>query len=139
MHRRRFDENDKIINTLEEYPDAMRQLAREEEVMLVDLNDMSRILYEAWGPEKSKKAFVHYPAGTFPGQTNALEDNTHFNAYGGYQLCKCVLKGLIDNDSPLKEYITEDWTRFDPAQPDHIDSFFIPSSPFYSVVKPDGN
>jgi len=139
MHRRRFDENNKIINTLEEYPEAMRQLAREEGVMLVDLNNMSRILYEAWGPEESKKAFVHYPAGTFPGQTDALEDNTHFNAYGGYQLCKCVLKGLIDNDSPLKEYITEDWDWFDPAYPEDINNFFIPPTPFYSVTKPDGN
>jgi lysophospholipase L1-like esterase len=139
MHRRRFDENNKIINTLDEYPNAMRQLAQEEEVMLIDLNNMSGILYETWGPEESKKAFVHYPAGTFPDQTNALEDNTHFNAYGGYQLCKCVLKGLIDNDSPLKEYITEDYGWFDPAQPDDMDSFFIPPSPFYSVIKPDGN
>ncbi len=139
MHRRRFDENNKIINTLEEYPEAMRQLSREEGVMLVDLNNMSRILYEAWGPEESKKAFVHYPAGTFPGQTDALEDNTHFNAYGGYQLCKCVLKGLIDNDSPLKEYITEDWDWFDPAYPEDINNFFIPPTPFYSVTKPDGN
>lgn len=139
MHRRIFDENNKIINTLGEYPDAMRQLAEEEEVMLIDLNDMSRVLYEAWGPEDSKKAFVHYPAGTFPGQADALEDNTHFNAYGGYQLCKCVLRGLINNNSPLKEYIAEDYGRFDPAQPDDINNFFIPPTPFYSVIKPDGN
>jgi len=139
MHRRRFDENSKVINTLEEYPDAMRQLAREEEVMLVDLNNMSRTLYEAWGAEESKKAFVHYPAGTFPGQTGALEDNTHFNAYGGYQLCKCVLRGLIDNGSPLRDYIIEDYGWFDPAHPDDIDNFFISPTPFYSVIKPDGN
>ncbi|RNC65962.1 rhamnogalacturonan acetylesterase [Proteiniphilum sp. X52] len=139
MHRRRFDDNRQVINTLGEYPDAIRQLAEEENVMLIELNSMSKVLYEAWGPEESKKAFVHYPAGTFPGQTETLEDNTHFNAYGGYLLCKCVLKGLIDNDSPLKEYITEDWTWFDPAQPDDIDNFFIPPTPFYSVIKPDGN
>ncbi|SCD19751.1 Rhamnogalacturan_acetylesterase_like [Proteiniphilum saccharofermentans] len=139
MHRRRFDDNNRVINTLGEYPDAMRQLAEEEDVMLIDLNNMSKVLYEAWGPEESKKAFVHYPAGTFPGQTETLEDNTHFNAYGGYQLCKCVLKGLIENESPLKEYIVEDYGRFDPAQPDDIDNFLIPPTPFYSVIKPDGN
>lgn len=139
MHRRSFDENNKIINTLGEYPDAMKQLAKEENVMLIDLNKMSKILYEAWGPEYSKKAFVHYPAGTFPGQTDVLEDNTHFNAYGGYQLCKCVLKGLIDNNSPLKEYIVADYEPFNPAQPDSINNFFIPPTPSYSVIKPDGN
>ena len=31
------------------------------------------------GVEPSKKAFVHYPAGTYPGQNRVLADNTHFN------------------------------------------------------------
>lgn len=59
MHRRQFDENNKIINTLGDYPDAMRELAAQEQVALIDLNAMSRTLYEAWGPERSKRAFVH--------------------------------------------------------------------------------
>ena len=82
MHRRRFDEKGQVINTLGDYPDAMRQMAKQEQVPLIDLNAMSKILYEAWGAEQSTRAFVHYPAGTFPGQTEALADNTHFNAYG---------------------------------------------------------
>lgn len=107
--------------------------------MLVDLNRMTKTLYETWGPEESKKAFVHYPAGTFPNQTKPLADNTHFNTYGGYEICKCVLKGLIDNNSPLKKYIVKKVWSFDPAHPDDINNFFIPPSPFYSLVKPDGN
>ena len=35
MHRRRFDARGKIINTLDDYPEAMRQLAREQNVALV--------------------------------------------------------------------------------------------------------
>jgi hypothetical protein len=35
MHRRRFDENGKIINTLEDFPDAMRQIAKDENVALI--------------------------------------------------------------------------------------------------------
>ena len=139
MHRRRFDENGKIINTLGDFPDAARQLASEENVMLVDLNEMSRILYEAWGPEESKKAFVHYPAGTFPGQDQALEDNTHFNTYGGYQICKCILRGLKEIKSPIKDFILEDFVSFDPASPDDPANFHIPPTPFYSITKPEGN
>lgn len=139
VNRRHFDKNGKIINTLGDYPEAMRQLAKEENVMLIDLNRMSKTLYEAWGPEESKKAFVHYPAGTFPNQSQPLADDTHFNTYGGYEICKCVLKGLIDNNSPLKKYIIKEVWSFDPAHPDEINNFFIPPSPFYSIVKPDGN
>ena len=139
MHRRRFDEDNKVINTLGEYPNAMRQLAEEEGVMLIDLNEMSRVLYEAWGPEKSKKAFVHYPAGTFPGQTEALEDNTHFNTYGGYQICKSVVSRMAGDESPLNRFIAEDFGTFNPAQPDDVNRFYIPPTPSYSLIKPDGN
>lgn len=139
MHRRRFDEKGKIINTLDDYPDAVRLLASEESVMLIDLHEMSRVLYEAWGPEESKKAFVHYPAGTFPGQDEALEDNTHFNAFGGNQICKCILRAIQENDSPLKNFIAKDFSSFDPAFPDNPDNFYISPTPFYSITKPEGN
>ena len=139
MHRRRFDDNGKIINTLEDFPDAVRQTGKELNVMVVDLNAMSKILYEAWGPDESIRAFVHYPAGTFPGQKTDLADNTHFNSFGGYQICKCILKGLIDNKSPLRKYIVKDFKSFDPAKPDKFNQFNIPATPFSSIEKPDGN
>ncbi len=95
-HRRRFDGNGKAVNSHGDYPHAMRQLAREENVALVDLHQSSATLLEAWGDEKSKCAFVHYPKGTFPGQESDLADNSHFNFYGGDQLAKSVVRGMID-------------------------------------------
>jgi lysophospholipase L1-like esterase len=139
MHRRQFDDDNMIINTLGEYPDAMRELAKQEQVALIDLNSMSKTLYEAWGPEQSKRAFVHYPAGTFPGQTEALADNTHFNAYGGDQLVRCIIKGIIDNNLPIGDYFREGYIPFDPAHPDVPDTFFVSLTPFYSIIKPEGN
>lgn len=140
MHRRSFDPaTGKIINTHGDYPAAVQELAREEQIPLIDLNEMSRTLYEAWGEEGSKKAFVHYPAGTFPGQTDALADNTHFNSSGAYQIARCVLRGIVENKLPLQQYFTDDFTLFDPAHPDAIDSVQIPLTPFSSTLKPDGN
>jgi lysophospholipase L1-like esterase len=52
MHRRSFDSSGHIINTLLDYPEAVRQTSKEEGVALVDLKAMSKTLYEAWGPEK---------------------------------------------------------------------------------------
>ena len=139
MHRRFFDDNGKVKNTHGDYPDAVRQLAKEEKITLIDLNNMSATLYEAWGVEGSKRAFVHYPAGTFPNQKEPLADNTHFNPYGGTEIAKCILKGIIDNNLPVKKYIRKDVRLFDPAHPDDPDKFDIPSTPFSSMVKPDGN
>jgi lysophospholipase L1-like esterase len=139
MHRRRFDENGKVINTHGEYPNAVRQLAKEENIAHIDLNNMSAILYEAWGEEGSKRAFVHYPAGTFPNQQEALADNTHFNFYGGYEIARCILKGIIEANLPLKKYILKGYAPFDPAHPDDADAFNIPPTPFASMEKPEGN
>lgn len=139
MNRRTFDSEGKITNSHGDYPDAVRKLAKQENVALIDLNAMSKTLYEAWGDEGSKKAFVHFPAGTFPGQDKDLADNTHFNPYGGYELAKCIIQGIKDNNLPIKKYIVKDFNGFDPAQPDAFDSVCIPRSPSYSMVKPDGN
>jgi lysophospholipase L1-like esterase len=138
-NRRKFDENGEIINTLEEYPEAMRQLAKKENIPLIDLNAMSKQLYEALGVENSKKAFVHYPANTYPDQDKPLEDNTHFNPYGAYELAKCVVQGIIDNKMELKEYVVDDFNGFNPGQPDNWETFFWPESPVKESLKPDGD
>ena len=138
-NRRRFDENGKIINTLENFPEAMRQVAVEEKVMLIDLNAMSKDLYEALGPETSKKAFVHYPANTFSGQDKPLADDTHFNTYGAYELAKCVVQSIVNNNYNLKKFIRADWKTFDPKIPDSLTDFRWYESPSVEVQKPDGN
>ncbi|MBT29292.1 MAG: rhamnogalacturonan acetylesterase [Thalassobius sp.] len=139
MHRRRFDEQGKIINTLENYPEAMRQTAEEEQVALVDLNAMSKDFYEAMGVEDSKKAFVHFAAGTFPGQEKDLADDTHFSTYGAYELAKCIVEGVKDNVPELAKHLRDNLPEFDPAKPDDFESFDWPLSPSFENKKPDGN
>ncbi|MFB6340819.1 rhamnogalacturonan acetylesterase [Saccharicrinis sp. FJH62] len=138
-NRRVFDDNGKIVNTLEEYPEAMRQLAKEENVPLIDLNAMSKELFEALGPENSKKAFVHYPAHTYPGQDKPLADNTHFNPYGAYELAKCVVESIKENYPQLAKYVSDDFKGYDPNHPDSYENFFWPVSPAVELIKPDGN
>lgn len=128
MYRRRFDADGKIVNTLGDYPEAMRQLARDERIALIDLNALSRTFFETLGPENSKKAFVHYPAGTFPGQNDALRDDTHFNAYGGYQLARCVVESIRASVPDLARHLTQDVPPFDPRHPDPADAWSLPAS-----------
>jgi Lysophospholipase L1 and related esterases len=137
--RRSFNEQGKIMDTHGEYPNAMKKLAREENVPLIDLNAMTRTLYETWGVEPSTKAFVHYPANTYPGQTQALADNTHFNPYGAYEISKCIIEGMKANKLDIIKYLRKDYRPFNPQKPDAIDSFHWNQSPFTEVEKPDGN
>lgn len=137
--RRSFDNSGKIQETHEDYPDAMRWVAQREGVQVIELHDMTRVFYEAMGVEPSKKAFVHYPAGTYPNQTKDLADNTHFNPYGAYEIAKCVIEGIKQLNLPWVKYLRDDYHPFNPAAPDRVDTFKWNDSPFTEVEKPDGN
>jgi lysophospholipase L1-like esterase len=139
MHRRSFDSTGHITNTLSDYPEAMRQTGKEENVPVIDLNAMSKILYEVWGPEKSIKAFVHFPANTFPNQPQELKDNTHFTSYGAYELAKCVVNGIKQNIPSLAKYLKQNLPAFEPNNPDPFEKWSLPASAFIGSVKPDGN
>lgn len=138
-NRRTFDSTGHITNSLLDYPEAMRQTGKEENVAVIDLNAMSKVFYEALGPEKSKKAFVHYPAHTFPGQETEFKDNTHFSTYGAYELAKCVINGIKEAKLPIAAFIKKDWKKFDPAYPDPVETWSLPMSLFINIKKPDGN
>ncbi len=139
MHRRTFDSLGKITNSLGDYPEAVRQTGKEEGVAVIDLNAMSKTLYEALGPEKSVKAFVHFPANTYPNQPKDVKDNTHFSTYGAYQLAKCIANGIKENIPALAKYLKNDLKRYHPSLPDEPANWALPQSSFVGVVKPDGN
>lgn len=137
--RRSFGPDGKIKDTHEDYPEAMRWLAAKENIPLIDLNEMTRTFYEAMGVEESKKAFVHYPAGTYPNQTKDFADNTHFNPYGAYEIAKCIIEGMKKLNLPIIQYLREDYVTYNPAQPDDWNTFQWYDSPFTETEKPDGN
>jgi lysophospholipase L1-like esterase len=129
MHRRTFDAEGKITNSLAGYPDAVREIAATQHVALIDLNAMSKTLFEAMGPEGTLKAFMHYPANAFPNQTEAINDNTHFNKYGAYELARCVVQGIRADKLPIAKVLDKDVPAFNPLQPDAVDAFSLPATP----------
>jgi lysophospholipase L1-like esterase len=138
MNRRAFDADGHIEQTLGDYPQAMREVAAQDHLELINLNAMSKTLFEAMGPEGTLKAFVHYPANTFPDQPTELKDNTHFNAYGAYELTRCIVQDMRAQHLPLARYLDSGIPPFDPAHPDPVDSFHLPPSPFVSADTPYG-
>ena len=139
--RRRFDDatHTKILETHEDYPDAMRDVARREKVPVIELHDMTRDFFETLGFEGSKKALVHYPANTFPGQEKALEDNTHFNPYGAYEVAKMVVMGMKQLGLPLVQHLHKDWQDFDPRHPDNPETFQWYPADRQDATRPDGD
>lgn len=110
-------------NTLDGYPDAVRSVAKEEGVPLIDLHAASKVFYKALGADLDK----------------AFQDGTHHNNYGSYELARCVVEVVRKNIPGLAKFLAEDVTPFDPAHPDPVEKFFMPASPGVSELKPDGN
>lgn len=138
--RRAFNDDKKTLkNTHGDFPAVMKQVAERENVPLIDLNKMTKIFFETLGYEDSKKALVHYPAGTWPGQDRKLEDNTHFNTYGAYEVAKMVVMGMKELRLPITQNLRADFTVFSPAQPDDPATFKWAPARRYEIVKPDGN
>lgn len=129
MFRRNFDEHGKIVDTMAGYPEAMRAIAAEQHVTLIDLNALSRTLFEVLGPEGTQQAFVHYAANSFPNQTEAIHDDTHFNNYGAYELAQCIATGLRASQLPLAKKLVRNAGHFDPAHPDPLATFSLPFTP----------
>jgi hypothetical protein len=129
MNRRTFDDTGKIRNSLDGYPDATREVAAQQKVALIDLNAMSKTLFDVMGPEGTLKAFMHFPANSFPGQTAAISDDTHFNGYGAYELARCIVHGIREAKLPLTKFLDPAIPDFNPAHPDSQPDFHLPFTP----------
>lgn len=127
VNRLTLDSDGKITNSLGDFPEAVRQVAKEHRVALIDLNAMSKLFYEALDPVGSHKAF-------------AGKDTTHHSNYGSYELAKCIVQGILDAKLPLAAHIIGDFHGFDPAHPDPLSNFDIPAEPARgSAERPLGN
>jgi lysophospholipase L1-like esterase len=117
--RRNFNPDGRIRSTLADYAEAVRAVAAEEKVALIDLNAASIAFYQALGPEKSPLAFG-----------NGGKDATHHNVYGAYILARAVVEGIRGSGSPLAGLLAPGLAPFDPAHPMPPEAFHLaPSAP----------
>ena len=85
--RRRFGADGQVRDTHGEYPEAVRQVAAEEQVPLLDLEKRSRELLSKMGPDQSKRLFDWVEPGEYEKCPEGLKDDTHFNAFGASRMC----------------------------------------------------
>lgn len=107
VQRRSFDKDGNFKETHGDYPLAMRQLARQYEVPLIDLTISSRILYEKIGSEESKKLFLWFTKGENCNFPDGVQDDTHFSEYGANKIANLVIKEIHKINLPLTKYLKE--------------------------------
>jgi lysophospholipase L1-like esterase len=86
VERRRFDASGNAVPSHGDYPAAMRALAKEERVALLDLQALSLALWQRLGVEETK---------TYFNWTATEQDNTHFNPPGAIAVARLVAQELL--------------------------------------------
>lgn len=129
MNRETFDADGHITDSFAGYIQAARKVAADTNTALIDLNAMSKTMYETWGPAGADHAFMKFKAGSYPGVERDISDTTHFNSYGAYELARCIVKGIKDDNLPIAKFLDPSVPAFDPAHPDAFADFHSPYSP----------
>lgn len=126
--RRNWSADGRIRTTLGDYAAAVKAVAAEEKVPVIDLNAASIRVYESLGTARAPLAF-----------NDGGKDATHHNNYGAWVLARAVAQGMADARLPLATHLQIDLNPFDPARPPAPETFVLAPSARTSGVRPDGN
>ncbi|MBK9382664.1 MAG: rhamnogalacturonan acetylesterase [Chitinophagaceae bacterium] len=105
VSRRKFDKEGLAVETHKAYSALTREVALEQNVLFIDLDEKSRSLYQQFGPEHSKLLFLQLQPGEHPNYPDGRNDNTHFNELGARLIAQLVLKELKGLNTELNNRI----------------------------------
>jgi lysophospholipase L1-like esterase len=103
--RRRFGPSGELIDTHGDYPGAMRAVADEEKVPLLDLTKLSSEMLKKYGPERSKELFLWIPPGDYSSVPEGKQDDTHLSALGASRISELAVAELVRLQLPLMRWL----------------------------------
>jgi lysophospholipase L1-like esterase len=103
--RRQFDSTAHIKETHQIYSDIVREVAKQYNVILIDLDEKSKMLLQQFGAENSKWLFMQLEPGEHPNYPEGRNDNTHFNELGARLIAQLVLKEIKELKLELADRI----------------------------------
>lgn len=92
--RRKFDASGKLVETHGPYPDAMRAVAAEMNVPLLDMHQASRGFVQQLGDEASKPLFMWLKPGEYPMYPEGKQDDTHFTGPGALAMAMLAAQAM---------------------------------------------
>lgn len=103
--RRKFDHDGKLQPTHGAYPDAIRAVAAEEKVGLIDLEAATSQWLQAVGDEPSKKFFMWIEPGKFAQIPDGRKDDTHFVEAGAVHVAQLAAGLIREQKLPLAQWV----------------------------------
>lgn len=102
--RRKFNRNG-LRDTHSGYPDAIRAVAAEEHVALLELQKETAEWLQALGDEESKKFFCWIEPGKYEKLPNGSKDDTHLVEAGARYVAELAIADLRRQNVPLVKWL----------------------------------
>lgn len=93
---RTFQNGVLVDDRLKSYPGITREVAKEYNVPLIDVNQKTRDLILKLGDEKSKALYMWLEPGVDPSKPDGCKDDTHSLEAGAMQIAKFVAEDIKD-------------------------------------------
>jgi lysophospholipase L1-like esterase len=104
--RRKFDKQGHFVDAHPpEYAQAVRDVAAELKVPLIDMHRASEKVLVRYGDEPSRELFLQLKPGENPNYPDGIEDNTHFNPAGAKIMCDIAVRGIRELKLPIAQYL----------------------------------
>ena len=92
--RRRFDKEGKFYDVHGVYPNLVREVAHEKQVLLLDLQKSTEAYLTKIGKDESKKMFLQLDSAQHINYPKGVKDDTHLNEYGAQVVAQMVMEEL---------------------------------------------
>lgn len=105
VSRRKFDASGNFQDTHGDYPDAVRKVAAELKVPLIDMHRVSERVLQDLGAENSRKLFLQLKPNENANYPKGVEDNTHFNDQGAEEMAKLAIAEIKKSNIGLRKLL----------------------------------
>lgn len=95
IYRRHFNEDGTIKENCHlTYPKAMEELAKKENVIYIDMCELTKQMLIKLGDEDSKELFMNFKEGLYENYPEGKEDNTHLRYKGALKICEILINQI---------------------------------------------
>jgi len=96
-------ENGKCINSHGEYPNAMLDFAKKNNVTCIDLNKLTMDMYTEMGEKRSERLHMIFPENQYFNTTEAKNDHSHLTMEGAVMVAYQFVKAIRETNDPIKD------------------------------------
>lgn len=92
--RRKFDKAARIVDSHRQYSGLVREVAAENNVMLIDMDRKTSDMLARYGLHGSKPLFLQLAPKDHPNYPDGVDDNTHFSPIGAAATARLAVEGI---------------------------------------------